>query len=407
MSNNNLHFIDLFGGCGGLSLGLEQAGFVPLLFNEINPSAMLTYKENIKKRHDPILIPDVKTLTSDKIDELKSKWEIDGIKDIDIIAGGPPCWGYSNIGIRRTFKTDKVDIGTNHLYKYMAEVIDKIKPKIFLFENVRGLLNARWTPDGQKSEIWNDVKSTFKKIYGYNINSELIYCYDYGIPQNRPRIIMVGIRKDINTINDLDKPCGGMLPERDNREISNIKDWLDDLVDPNYQEGLKTSRYPSDALSEIQKEFRTSDGKVLKKDDLVFNHTYSNHKPKIIEKFKYMIENNGKIPSGMKTKKFAQRVLPNHWKNGKPNITVTSLPDDYVHYSQPRSLTVREWARLQTFPDSFVFYGPRTTGGRRRAGEPQDMFERREIPQYTQIGNAVPVKMAFKFGLHFKEIIDA
>ena len=99
--------------------------------------------------------------------------------------------------------------------------------------------------------------------------------------------------------------------------------------------------------------------------------------------------------------------MPDSWKNGKPNITVTSLPDDYVHYCQPRSLTVREWARLQTFPDSFVFYGPRTTGGRRRAGEPQDMFEKREIPQYTQIGNAVPVKMAFKFGQHFKRILNA
>ena len=406
MSNNNLHFIDLFGGCGGLSLGLEQAGFTPLLFNEINPSAMLTYKENIKKRHDPILIPDVKTLTSDKIDELKSKWQIDGIKDIDLIAGGPPCWGYSNIGIRRTFKADKINIGTNHLYKHMARIIENIQPKMFLFENVRGLLNARWTSDGEKSEIWNDVRNTFKKIKGYSTSSELVYCYDYGVPQNRPRIIMIGIRNDINNINELNKPCNGKLPDKDGKKISNIKDWIGDLVDPDYLSDLNTLKYPSDASTQIQKQFRMHNGKLLKKGHLLHNHSYSNHKPEIIEKFRYMIDNHGKIPDKMKTKKFAQRVLPKVWKNGKPNITVTSLPDDYVHYSQPRSLTVREWARLQTFPDSFIFHGPRTTGGRRRAGEPGDMFEKREIPQYTQIGNAVPVKMAYKFGKHFKEILN-
>ena len=108
----------------------------------------------------------------------------------------------------------------------------------------------------------------------------------------------------------------------------------------------------------------------------------------------------------MKTKKFNQRVLPRKWLNGTPNITVTSLPDDYVHYEQPRSITVREWARLQTFPDYFEFCGPRTTGGRRRAGEPSNNFEGREIPQYTQIGNAVPVLMARKFGEHFMSILE-
>ena len=139
----------------------------------------------------------------------------------------------------------------------------------------------------------------------------------------------------------------------------------------------------------------------------VYNHEYSKHSPRIIEKFKYMQDNDGRIPEQMKTKKFAQKVLRKNWPNGKPNITITSLPDDYIHFSQPRSLSVRECARLQTFPDNFVFYGPRTTGGRRRAGEPENNFETRDIPQYTQIGNAIPVLMAKKFGKHFKDIINA
>ena len=118
------------------------------------------------------------------------------------------------------------------------------------------------------------------------------------------------------------------------------------------------------------------------------------------------MENNGEIPPEykvLKTNKFAQRLLFPEWldkKNG-PNITVTSLPDDFVHYEQPRILTVREWARLQTFPDWYVFRGPRTTGGRRRAGTPSKDNWDREVPRYTQIGNAVPVRLAFALGNHF------
>jgi len=402
---NKFYFIDLFAGCGGLSLGLEQAGFEPLLFNEINPSALKTYEEHVQGKFNPEIVRDIKKLSDDRIDELKSKWKSDGI-DVDLVSGGPPCWGYSNIGIRRTFKTDKVDIGTNHLYKEMARVIKKVKPKMFLFENVRGLLNARWTTGGKKSEIWNDVLSTFQNMQDYTAQPELVYCYDYGVPQNRPRIIIVGIRRDLGWVDIKGKPCYGRLPDKENKSIPGIKDWLDDLVDPEYLETFHTKRYPKKPQSEIQKEFRKSNGKILKKGDRVRNHRYSRHKSKIIEKFQYMIDHDGKIPAKMKTKKFSQRVLPSNWNNGKPKITVTSLPDDYVHYSQPRSLTVRELARLQTFPDSFRFRGPRTTGGRRRAGEPGDMFEKREIPQYTQIANAVPVKMAYKFGKHFKEILS-
>ena len=118
-----------------------------------------------------------------------------------------------------------------------------------------------------------------------------------------------------------------------------------------------------------------------------------------------MIKNNGQIPESMQTKKFAQRVLPAHWGEKGPTITATSLPDDYVHYKQPRSLTVREWARLQMFPDWYEFSGKRTTGGVRRAGNPREGIHFREVPKYTQIGNAVPVKLAEEVGKHFREIL--
>ncbi|QNP47047.1 DNA cytosine methyltransferase [Sphingomonas sediminicola] len=88
-------------------------------------------------------------------------------------------------------------------------------------------------------------------------------------------------------------------------------------------------------------------------------------------------------------------------------MTATSLPDDYVHYAQPRSLTVREWARLQTFPDWYRFEGKRTTGGLRRAGNPREGNFDREVPKYTQIGNAVPVRLAERVGEHFRRILEA
>ena len=119
-----------------------------------------------------------------------------------------------------------------------------------------------------------------------------------------------------------------------------------------------------------------------------------------------MIESNGEIPSEMQTKKFAQRLVPKKWDTGGPNITATSLPDDYVHFSQPRSFTVREWARFQTFPDWYEFKGKRTTGGIRRAGNPREGIFDRELPKYTQIGNAVPVKLAYEIGNHLQKILS-
>lgn len=124
---------------------------------------------------------------------------------------------------------------------------------------------------------------------------------------------------------------------------------------------------------------------------------YSKHKWAVVDKFDHMLVNNGEIPVHYRTRKFSQRVLPPVWGNKEPNMTATSLPDDYVHYCQPRILTVREWARLQLFPDWYRFAGKRTTGGIRRAGNPLEGIFDREVPKYTQIGNAVPVGLAQKW----------
>ena len=144
---------------------------------------------------------------------------------------------------------------------------------------------------------------------------------------------------------------------------------LEDLIDKNYKNELRTTKYPHTAQTNFQKEIKKKpNNRVSKKGEKLTEHEYSRHSERVTKKFMAMIKNKGEIPEQYKTKKFAQRVLRRRWDSNGPNITATSLPDDFVHFKQPRSLTVREWARLQTFPDWYRFAGKRTTGGLRRAG---------------------------------------
>jgi len=405
--------IDLFAGCGGLSLGLEQSGFTPIYVNEIDKSAMDTYLSN--RTEYPLL--HTKNFHSFDILEAIQKKNLENLQkdfkkflnitDIDLIAGGPPCQGYSAMGIRRSYEVDKNQLPANYLYKSMIKFIKFFQPKIFLFENVSGILNSKWTKSGKKGEIFSDIQKDFRKLSNYFQDFKLIYSKDYGVPQNRPRVFLIGIRKDLNFQPNISKTCRGLLPEP-TYDFHNIEDILGDLIDHNYKKDLKTLKYTANPKNEIQKFYRRikNSNKFLKKGDLIFHHEYSNHSERVEEKFEYMIKNHGKIRNDMQTKKFAQNILPKKWGNKGPNITTTSLPDDYVHFSQPRSLTVREWARLQTFPDWYNFKGKRTTGGLRRAGNPQEGIFDRELPQYTQIGNAVPVLLANKIGSHFIKLIN-
>lgn len=413
-----MYCVDLFAGCGGLSLGLEQSGFKPLLFSELNISAGETYIIN-RPELDLIPVGDIYNLTNSDIKLLKIYWKSKGIQEVDLVSGGPPCQGYSGIGHRRTFKLDKKEIPSNHLYEEMVRVIAEIRPKAFLFENVKGLLSAKWDPDGQNGEIFRDVLRSFKTLTDYHIRWELVVAKDYGVPQNRPRVLMVGYRHDVLYPTKqyhlfeqpellYDKPTAikdHFLPKPSGRPPT-IPELLSDLEDPNYRDRFVTSAYPSHAINEFQVMMRTRHGKVAQKGDELTEQEYSDHAEYIRKKFTYMIANNGEIPEEYKTKKFAQRVFPREWDESGPGITVTSLPEDYVHYSQPRSPTVREWARIQTFPDWYQFAGSRTTGGRRRAGDPSKGLWDRDVPRYTQIGNAVPPMLAEKMGRHIHSVLD-
>lgn len=411
-------FIDLFAGCGGLSLGLERAGFTPLLVNELNSDAMSTYLLNRRDEYPWLCdnnVSNVKDLVLNETlldgfqQSIKNEFGIDIYNgDLDLICGGPPCQGFSGLGIRRSYSVEKKQLPSNFLYQDMAFLISKIRPKIFLFENVRGLLSSKWTDDGEKGEIFKDVLKTFNDIGAYHVRFKLVHAKDYGVPQNRPRILIVGLRKDIfnepktqsDAVSDgfLPKPVGG---------YPTIEELLSDLMDPRYQRGTTTERYPLPPQNEVQRRLRTKpDGSVYGAGEAVSEMEYSNHSDFIVEKFTAMIANGGEIPERFKTKKFAQKVLPRAWGKEGPTITACSAPDDYVHFAQPRSLTVREWARLQTFPDWYVFAGKRTTGGLRRAGNPREGIFERELPKYTQVGNAVPVELAYNIGKHFVNLLE-
>lgn len=439
--------IDLFAGCGGLSTGFEIAGFTPVFVNELDENARSSYLANRHHRLGGLAFAenknlhsgDAHTLAGKRLEQLisdlaafpeldlrfasSSSSKVGEGSTLDVLAGGPPCQGFSGIGIRRSYAVNKEELPSNRLYVRMAEIIRRIRPRIFLFENVRGLLNSRWTqPDGKL--IFPDVKAEFRRIPGYEVRWSLVYAKDYGVPQNRPRVLLVGVRKDVLASCDFLTPDAdpedavkcGFLPAGEKGKYPDLVDLLGDLIDPavpkileggNFKSGaFTTATYPRPPQTEIQKWLRQSSPN---NPDVPVNLTeqeYSKHKRDVVLKFQHMISNNGEIPEYFKTKKFSQRLLRSHWGNREPNITATSLPDDYVHFSQPRILTVREWARLQLFPDWYQFVGKRTTGGIRRAGNPLESNFDREVPKYTQIGNAVPVGLSQKVGEHFRKILE-
>lgn len=437
--------VDLFAGCGGLSLGMENAGFTPVFVNELSPDAMATYLAN---RHhvvggkpfaeqEHLRCNDAHELQGKRLEkmvadlselglsfDMPANPKAGGGSTLDLLAGGPPCQGYSGIGHRRSYSVDKKDLPSNQLYQRMAKVIARLRPRMFLFENVRGLLNSKWTKEGGEL-IWPDVLAEFRKIPGYEVRWSLVLAGNYGVPQNRPRVLLVGIRKDVLEKSSLLDPAAdpedavkcGFLPKGDPSEAPGLEELLGDLVDPKVEKALQsgdfskgkfqTTKYPSPPRTRVQEMMRApAPAHEHRHAAELTDHEYSKHAPRIVAKFKHMLANRGEIPRDAQTKKFSQRVLPRDWGNRGPTITATSMPDDYVHFSQPRTLTVREWARLQLFPDWYRFMGKRTTGGIRRAGNPREGIFDREVPKYTQIGNAVPVGLAERVGKHFRRVLE-
>ncbi len=397
MNKNNKNdgtYIDLFSGCGGFSLGLGNAGWQGLFAVEKDSMAFETFKHNLidgKYKHFdwPEWLPQKATTIQTLLK--KHKEELISLSGkVDLIAGGPPCQGFSLAGRRNS------NDPRNKLSDEYIKMVSLIRPRYVVLENVRGFNATFKDAKGKKGKIPQSmiVKSKLEKL-GYSVFTDYVSSHNFGVPQKRTRFIMIGIRTDHlqnenNPFDALEKIRRTFLKKKGlSEQPVSVKDAISDFEIASsklvYHSGSEASGFkkinyvPPKKLNPYQKIMRKK-----------LNGSKPNslrlprHKETTITKFKLIhkicrpgLALNAAEKVIIGTRKQAITVLaPN-----KPSKTLTTLPDDLLHYSEPRILTVRESARIQSFPDDFEFKGKYTTGGEKRT---------KECPRYTQVGNAVP-----------------
>lgn len=394
-----LQYIDLFAGCGGLSTGLHQAGWKGLFAVEKNASAFATLKANLVEKRKHFDWPkwlektnwDIRELLEKKGSELA---ELRG--EVDLIVGGPPCQGFSMAG--RRIEGDE----RNNLVHSYLQMVELVQPRAILFENVRGF-TMKFKSNAQGSIAYSDLVIQRLRELGYNdARGEVIDMSDYGVPQRRQRFIVIAtLEERADDIFELLKNSSPKyLAARGIPRKNSVKSALSDLRRSNgtipcpdsrgFQSGV-TSRPTTGLQKHLRNDFKSHTPD---------SHRFVNHTAEAEAIFRKLLANaprnktisgDQRIPFGLK--KRSVKVLD----QDKPAPTVTTIPDDIIHYSEPRVMTVRESARLQTFPDWFEFKGPYTTGGARRV---------LETPRYTQVGNAVPPLFAEMAGLALKEVLS-
>ena len=338
--------IDLFAGVGGLSLGFEMEGFDILLANEFDQSIATAYKENHKSTN--VVVGDITSLDLSKVFG-------EYVNKIDVVIGGPPCQGFSQKGKRKTINDER-----NFLFKHYVEVVKFVKPKYFVMENVPNLLTA------EKGFFLNEIKGLFKG-YGYSIRYGVLNAADYGVPQNRRRAIIIG--KYLATPPELPLPC---------KQKVTIWDAISDLAYLESGEGEFEQEYRNSPKSDYEKKMR-------KGSKILYNHMATKHSALALERLSLIPPNAGKeiLPKEHITKS----VYSGTWSRMKQNdvaVTITTRFDTpssgkFTHPFLNRAITVREAARLQSFPDTFKFIGSK-------------------MSQMKQVGNAVPPLLARKIG---------
>lgn len=324
-------YIDLFAGAGGMSLGFDNAEFENVLAVEYDKCFAETYSFNFPKHN--LKVADIKTISNDEIKKLI------GNKKIDVIIGGPPCQGFSIAGkIGRNF----IDDERNQLFKEFVRFVEAVKPRIFVMENVAALKTHN------KGKTIEEIIKEFEKI-GYTVKCNVLNAVDYGVPQQRRRIFVIGTLSKENKFN---------FPKKTTKQMT-IKDALKDL--PELKSG-ETSDIP--------------------------NHNAMNHSKQMLEKMSYVKDggNRNDIPEDIRPKSGDIRKYIRYNSN-EPSICITGDMRKVFHFNQNRALTGRELARIQTFPDDFIFKG--------NAGKVQQ-----------QIGNAVPPKLAFQIANSVREVLD-
>ncbi|WP_428047014.1 DNA cytosine methyltransferase [Candidatus Avelusimicrobium fimicolum] len=326
------NFIDLFAGAGGLSLGFSQLGFHNLFAIDNNPEACCTYRHNFPTHC--LLEQGIDVLSKAQIQKILSG------KQVDVVIGGPPCQGFSLAGNPgRTF----VDDPRNKLFREFARIVDIVRPKVFVMENVARLFSHN---NGQTRE---EILSVFHKL-GYQVQCHVFDVAKFGVPQHRNRIIFIG------TIPELSIKFPN--PSK-NKEVS-VKEAIQSL--PPLNSGQKSS---------------------------IPNHEAMHHSAQMLEKMSYVKDGGTRedIPSSLRpTSGDARKYI--RYSSKSPSFCITGDMRKIFHYEQNRALTVRELARLQSFPDNFIFLG-------------------NSISQQQQVGNAVPPKFAEALAKTVKDILNA
>lgn len=346
MTKKQFTVLDLFCGCGGLSLGFKMAGFDIKLAIDNWEDALVTYRKNHKG---------TKTLNADLLNLNPQKVELEcDIHDVDLIIGGPPCQGFSVAGKRI------IDDDRNKLYKSFVCFVEHFKPKAFVMENVPNVLSIGG--GAVKEAIIKD----FTEL-GYKVSYKVLIASDYGTPQNRRRAIFVGLHDG----------RAFKFPEKLTDKPVTTYDALSDLPEDSVEDGKS---YPIEPQSDYQRYVRKNTKKL-------YNHQITIHTPKT-QRIIAMVPDGGNYKS-LPMEMWGLRKVHIAWtrmNSQKPCFTIDTGHRHHFHYKYNRIPTVRESARIQSFPDDFVFFGSRTS-------------------QNKQVGNAVPPLMAKAIAEHLKMIL--
>jgi len=352
--SEKLNCIDLFCGCGGLSKGFLDAGYNVLVGVDNNQPALDTFSLN----HNGGVALNADLSKQETFDKIK---ELAGDNAIDVIIAGPPCQGFSLTGPRN------FDDPRNKLYLAVIEMVRQYQPKAFIIENVPGMATL------YKGEIKDEILRRFRTM-NYNIDCKILCAADYGVPQTRKRLVFMGIRSDIGNPR-FPEPI--LTPEhyitcRD--AISDLPSLVDDL-------GTEHSNYSEAPKTKYQEKMR-GNCKIL------HNHVGTKHTQLVIDTISLVPEggNYKDLPEGWgETRKFHEAWT--RYDGNKPSKTIDTGHRNHFHYKWNRVPTIREDARLQSFPDDFVFLGTKTQ-------------------QNRQVGNAVPPLLGFALGNAIKSILD-
>lgn len=403
-------YIDLFAGCGGLSLGLYNSGLWKGKFAiEKSPDAFETLQYNLieKKNHFewPNWLPkrnhDINEVIKNNKDNLKS---LRG--EIDLVAGGPPCQGFSTAG--RRIEGDS----RNELIKSYIKFIRLVQPKVIFFENVKGF-TQKFDKNKIKGKIYSEYVTNALEydspkgdFQGYKVEGKLIDFSEFGIPQKRTRFILVGIRKDIANqvtpngfFEQIQKQKESFLIKKGIGLTNSLEDAISDLLKINEVVSPDTKSFTAGLYNPIQSKYQ----KLLRGDvdsKIPDSHRFAKHSEDTLRKFEFILQNaeKNKTLSNELKERFnlkKRTVIP--LSGQTPTPTITTLPDDYIHYCEPRIFTVREYARIQSFNDWYEFKGKYTTGGKRRT---------QEVPRYSQIGNAIPPLFGEQAGLILNSVLN-